>query len=633
MLSNSGLGSAVQTIKALITGKSSRKPSITVHVVGLSLPDDLLAPIPGTNGLGVRLNFRVHEEINEALREDDPYPKGDWNPKLPKKADHRQVVELACKALTTQIKDLKLAVRLVHALWPLEKVRGLTEGLDVTAGLLDGFWDTIHPEMVDGDEGRRAGLLRALAAPFATFARTMCLTENGLDWSQYLQSREVGYEKDADTPARKKQWTQAITEKQLTAEAFDRAWKDSSAAWKETVVEELSGLTDSLQRLQAVCLERFHTERLDFGEAQKAWTDIQDALDHLPNSKKSAGPDKTAQSEISSPPQTVAQPKPLPPDAQEPLSLEIAKQDVQPISSDDAVRRIQSIAQYLRKQEPSNPVPYLLLRGLHWGELRAKGPLLDAARLSPPSSEIRLLLRQKYAAAKWHELLDSAEETMTLPCGRAWLDLQRYVVEASEALGGKYLSIARAVLLGFKGLLLDFPEFPRLQLADGTPAADDETRLWIIRDVIGLPDEHSLGPLRPVDSDLKPHNGEAEVIDAHEMAIREVRGGRPREAIAILRDQIAQERSGRSRFQRKTQLASVCVDTGHDAIARSILEELAEEIDFYKLDKWEGPSFLVHPLSMLYRCLTRVGADDGIRQSLYRRICRIDPILALDCDK
>ena len=47
---------------------------------------------------------------------------------------------------------------------------------------------------------------------------------------------------------------------------------------------------------------------------------------------------------------------------------------------------------------------------------------------------------------------------MALPCGRAWLDLQRFVVEACVALGSDYNAIAIAIRSELRTLLRDLPE-------------------------------------------------------------------------------------------------------------------------------------------------------------------------------
>ena len=100
-----------------------------------------------------------------------------------------------------------------------------------------------------------------------------------------------------------------------------------------------------------------------------------------------------------------------------------------------AIAGVALAAAYIRQQDPFSPAPYLMLRGLRWGELRAAAELSDPSLLEAPPTELRQHIKHLALNGKWEDLLEAAEGAMTLPCGRAWLDLQRFVVEGCEALG------------------------------------------------------------------------------------------------------------------------------------------------------------------------------------------------------
>jgi type VI secretion system protein ImpA len=109
------------------------------------------------------------------------------------------------------------------------------------------------------------------------------------------------------------------------------------------------------------------------------------------------------------------------------------------------------------------------------------------------------------------------------------------------------------------------------------------------------------------------------------------RSGRTSDAIQMLADDIPRQQSGRARFQRKLQLAQICMMTGHEMLAQPILEDLASCIDSHKLDDWEAADIVAHPLAMLYRCVRKLDGDAEIKQKLYARISRLDPVQALEC--
>jgi type VI secretion system protein ImpA len=109
----------------------------------------------------------------------------------------------------------------------------------------------------------------------------------------------------------------------------------------------------------------------------------------------------------------------------------------------------------------------------------------------------------------------------------------------------------------------------------------------------------------------------------------EVRGGRPERAIALLMNEVNREKTRRGRFLLQAELAAIMVDTGHEAVALPILEELVADIEAHKLEEWEAGAVVAHPMSLLYRCLTKTDQDPSTRQQLYLRICRLDPVQAM----
>ena len=84
----------------------------------------------------------------------------------------------------------------------------------------------------------------------------------------------------------------------------------------------------------------------------------------------------------------------------------------------------------------------------------------------------------------------------------------------------------------------------------------------------------------------------------------------------------AMETSGRSRFQRKLLLAEVCLASKRDALARSILEELAEQIDKCQLESWESSELIGGVWTRLYKMYKQGGdsSDEDRADKLYERL-------------
>ena len=113
--------------------------------------------------------------------------------------------------------------------------------------------------------------------------------------------------------------------------------------------------------------------------------------------------------------------------------------------------------------------------------------------LEAPPTEIRQQIKRLALDEKWKELLEAAEAVMALPCSRAWLDLQRFVVEACVALGRNYDPIAVAIRSELRCLLRDVPQLLEATLMDDTPAANDETRKWL-REIVKEPADAGFTP-------------------------------------------------------------------------------------------------------------------------------------------
>jgi type VI secretion system protein ImpA len=316
-----------------------------------------------------------------------------------------------------------------------------------------------------------------------------------------------------------------------------------------------------------------------------------------------------------------------------------------PVDRDDAIARVVACAKYLRRQEPYNPAPYMMLRGLRWGELRAGGDTINQALLAPPPSDLRQNLKKASLEFNWTEVLEIAETAMGMECGRGWIDLQRYTVRACSQLGGYYYPLRIAVISGLQGILKDYPQILEMTMMDDTPTANVETLAWIKEEVVPPPPppvEAYAPPPPPPEpaymasvafvSAANSELGMDAPPDVFELAMQAARSGRANEGIELLMRELAQERSGRARFQRRSQLAQLCVSTGHQTIAFPILQDLAGEIERRKLEDWEVPEMVAQPLTLLYKCLDRDTTPED-RQKLYAWICRLDPLQALNVSK
>ena len=163
----------------------------------MALAANLLDPIPGPSPCGENLYYSpLYEQIKEARRQEDDIPQGEWRREV-KKADYLQVIKLSADALAKKTKDLQIAAWLTEALVSQQGFTGLADGLDLMRGLVENFWESVYPELEDGDAEMRATPLEWVGSRMAEAVKHVSLTRNGLDWFTYRTSRAVPYEDDA----------------------------------------------------------------------------------------------------------------------------------------------------------------------------------------------------------------------------------------------------------------------------------------------------------------------------------------------------------------------------------------------------------------------------------------------------
>jgi len=595
----------------------------------MPLPEGLLNPIPGDNPSGKTLRYDpVYDKIREARREEDVLPQGEWSREV-KKADFPLVIKLATEALSTKSKDLQLAAWLTEAVMFRDHVAGLREGLDLLRGFMETFWDTLYPEIDDGDLEFRAGPLAWVGSKLDAAVRRLPITKSKLDYFKYQESRRVGYEADAVSEEKAAARAAAIAEKKCTAEEFDEAVRATGDAYYEKLAANLAAALESLQSLETLSDEKFGREAPSFSNLRTALDELQDLVKqyHKP-------PEEVTEEATETPAEEAAEETAAAGGSAAPAAKKKSVTS-EPADRDEAMQRLAIVAHFLRHESSVNPVPYLLLRALRWGELRAAGATLNPALLEAPPSEKRTLIKKMSMESDWAGVLESSEQAMSLPCGRGWLDLQRYVVRACESLGSEYEPVAAGIRSELKALLADYPDLLNSSLMDDTPAANAETQTWLKESILPPPPQppppaepEFVSAAMPSSSRSDSANGE-KAPDVIESAMKAARAGKVQEAIGILTREIGNERTGRGRFQRHIQLANIFLATKHEAIAYPILVELADEIERRKLEEWEEPSVVAQPLALLYRCAEKLGRDDAEKQKIYQKLCRLDPGQAL----
>jgi type VI secretion system protein ImpA len=598
----------------------------------MPFPDDLLIPIDGPNPSGANLRYDpLYDKIKEARREEDQPPPG-MTERDRKLADNALVIRLTTELLIKKTKDLQLAAWLTEALLKQKGFGGLKDGLWLCHGLVDSFWDTLYPELEDGDAQSRGAPLGFVGTKLEIPVKLVPLVEKApygvLD---HQQSREVGYEELAKADDVKKKRAQAVKEGKLTPEVFDKAFEETPKKFYAQAEKDLDACLQNLAELKKTCDRRFGDEGPAFGPLQTALEAARHLTHGLLQKKREKEPDPVEVAAAGNPPGAEGDAASGAAGSVRTGVLISVETSSEPPDRVDAISKVAEAAAFLRRREPHSPASYLMLRGLRWGELRAAIDLADPTLLEAPPSELRRHLKRLLLDKKYEELLDAAESAMALPCSRAWLDLQRFVVEACHALGSDYAAVARAIRSELKALIADIPQLLDATLMDETPAANVETRAWLVSLSQAVPDPAAATnpAMPPAASNGLGSRWPGQPTDAYVSAMQALREGQERKAFEILQQDIARKRSGRERFRRRMQMVELCASTNKPNVAQPILDDLAAAIETHKLDDWEDPGMVASALATLMKMSTKIQADKAQQQKLFERICRLDPAQAL----
>jgi len=610
--------------------------------VDSTLIEALLTAVPGDAPAGKELRYDPrYDQVKEARREDPDLPRGPQEG--PRKlADWPAVIKLTQGLIEKESKDLQLAAWLSEALLRRDGLVGLAAGVRILHGIVDKFWDGCFPSWDEDDPELRAGPLEWLGSKLDVTVKQLPCAPNGPSFLDYQVSRTVPTEAEGDGNKEKREArATALKEGKPSPESVDKAIAEANKAFYKALVHDLDATIAALSDLEKVADERFGRDAPSLMKLRAALDDMKRLAGSILAQKLIDDPDPIIEE--------VAEAGGAPVEDSGVLTPE-------PVSPADAAHRVAVAARFMRKLDPANPAPYLMLRGLRWGELRA---VTGSGELNPKLLEaaptaIRSRLKTLLLDGKWTDLLEQCETVMATPQGRGWLDLQRYALTACRELGASYDAVAAALRDQLRVLLAAIPQLPEMTLMDDSPTANPETQAWLAEENLlraagdagtappamsEQPETHDEEVVREAlaqDDSTAKHGGLASGPrrrpgrDPYEQAKGEVAQGRVKRGIELLLAEIGREQSPRGRFLRQTQLAYIMVESGMDTVARPILERLVSTIDERRLEEWESGPLVAQPLALLCRVLDRANEGGGSeRYQLYLRICRLDTLQAI----
>lgn len=317
----------------------------------------LLYPISVEHPSGISLRYEgVYDQVRAARREDDAeLSQGIYVTDL-KKADWPLVERLCLEALETRSKDLQLAVWLLEAWLHLYGAAGVAEGFRLMAMLCDSFWETLHPQIEDGNLDYRVAPIEwvneklplklkriALTAPQVGDAPVYCWAE----WESACQLEHLAHRDP-------KAMQLAEAKGKVSTTKFQSSVMLTPKPFYIELDEELDRATESIAALEHLLEEKCERKAPSLYQFKDTLGAIHQLVFEILRSREHENGDEPeppfiAQEETEDPGQFLSG---------------------GPIRSRaEAYRRLAEAAEYLRRTEPHSPTPYLVRRAIAWGNM------------------------------------------------------------------------------------------------------------------------------------------------------------------------------------------------------------------------------------------------------------------------
>ncbi len=355
--------------------------------------ESLFAPVSEEKPAGEYLRYSgIYDEISEARRADENLSQGEWQTEL-KVADFRKVINLAVPTLEKSTKDIQIAAWLSEALVKEYGFVGLRDCLKMLSGLQENFWETLHPEIDEGDMEGRANAI-AWAETQVSFALRHAKITNyaGYSFVDFEDSKVFDIPDNLemlDTAEQQKfnaLRTQAEKENRVTA----NKWRAEIAQTRRAFYEELTFLIDecwtAYTEINRVIEEKFDRNQTPgLNNLKKSLDEVHSHIKKLLDDKRAEEPDaeveETAEAETATGEDgTVIKV----------AGVATANGAIQ--NRQDALKRLGDIATFFQKTEPHSPLSYLIQRAVKWGNMPLENWLQDVIKDETVIYQIRQTL-------------------------------------------------------------------------------------------------------------------------------------------------------------------------------------------------------------------------------------------------
>ncbi|QYO65267.1 type VI secretion system protein TssA [Leptolyngbya sp. 7M] len=329
--------------------------------------DAFLQPISEEAPSGENLRYSgLYDEIIEARRADDPLALGDWATTL-KTADYRKVIEIATNALINKTKDLQVAAWLTESLIREHGFPGLRDSMRLLTRLQEEFWDTIHPEIDEGDMEGRGNAIEWFETQAAESIKHLKITQ-GAGLSFYNQEDAKIFDFPEDFSSLDSDEQARLNELKERAEKENRTtalqWRQARNLTRRQFCEELNFAIEecweTFAELNRVIEEKFDRNQTPgTANLKKSLEDVHGLVKKILDVKRAEEPDPETADEAVEYGETG-----------EGVSSGGRGRSGGAVSDrQDALRKLSEVAAFFQRTEPHSPVSYLVQRAVKWGNM------------------------------------------------------------------------------------------------------------------------------------------------------------------------------------------------------------------------------------------------------------------------
>lgn len=343
-----------------VTGNQAYSDYIHAYF-GHSL-EEILSPI-GDSGVGESVRHNgVYFSIKEARREDDAsLPQGVWTHEM-KLADWDQVEKTAIEALCYKSKDLQLGVWLMESSIHRYGFSGIAPAAILIRALCENFWGDMHPKMLDGDIEFRTNPINWINEKLSLRLRLAAITSTPLD------GRECHWD-DWENAQRfdqlKRQHQGDLNWEGVTTEEFKQRLAATS---KEFFWQQIEEINDALQAID-ILIQWFDdtcgNDSPSLGEIKALLSNINTMVESE-LSRRGVGLSPQGSSDTNH---------------TDDLGTNTEGADGNGGSGDgggtrpegirhraDAFAQLREAAEFLMRDDPHSPVPYMVYTACTWGD-------------------------------------------------------------------------------------------------------------------------------------------------------------------------------------------------------------------------------------------------------------------------